>query len=47
MVKAIIKLKGRKPMTQYFPTVASAKKTKKFVGREGIVKIYSRGRLIR
>jgi len=48
MVKVIIRLKGQKKnIIQNHPTISSAKKFRKFVGKEGSVKIYSRGKLLK
>lgn len=48
MVKVVTILKGkRKKIIQEFPTIKKAKKFKRFVGREGSVKIFSRGKLVR
>lgn len=48
MVKIIVQLKGtKKKIIQNHPTIASAKKTRRFVGRSGTVQIFSRGKLVR
>ena len=46
MVILEVKLKGRKLIRQRHPTVKSARKTAKFVGKAGKVRIISRGKVV-